>query len=148
MLVGEGAIEMKARPMRIIHTSDWHLGQEIHGFDRGVEHDAFLDWLAGQLIELDADVLIVTGDVYDTVNPPIPAQQRLYQFLRRALTERPHIQIPSLNRDSSSSIERPPETMRCCVAEFQDTCSKVASVACLSGSACLTWVQFSGGYVS
>ena len=100
---------MKARPIRIIHTSDWHLGQEIHGFDRGVEHDAFLDWLASQLIELDADVLIVTGDVYDTVNPPIPAQQRLYQFLRRTLTERPHIQIVLIggNHDSATRLELP-----------------------------------------
>ena len=95
--------------MRVIHTSDWHLGQELHGFDRGVEHDVFLDWLAGQLIELDADVLIVTGDVYDTVNPPISAQQRLYQFLRRTLTERPHIQIVLIggNHDSATRLELP-----------------------------------------
>ena len=95
--------------MRVIHTSDWHLGQELHGFDRGVEHDAFLDWLAGQLIELDADALIVTGDVYDTVNPPIPAQQRLYQFVNRALTTCPHLQIVLIggNHDSAARLELP-----------------------------------------
>jgi len=95
--------------MRVIHTSDWHLGQELHGFDRGVEHDAFLDWLASQLIKLDADALIVTGDVYDTVNPPIPAQQRLYQFLRRALAESPSLQIVLIggNHDSAARLELP-----------------------------------------
>ncbi len=95
--------------MRVIHTSDWHLGHELHGFDRGVEHDAFLDWLASQLLELDADALVVTGDVYDTVNPPIPAQQRLYQFLRRALTECPHLQIVLIggNHDSAARLELP-----------------------------------------
>jgi exonuclease SbcD len=95
--------------MRVIHTSDWHLGQELHGFDRGVEHDAFLDWLAGQLIELDADALIVTGDVYDTVNPPILAQQRLYQFVKRALTTCPHLQIVLIggNHDSAARLELP-----------------------------------------
>ena len=95
--------------MRVIHTSDWHLGQELHGFDRGVEHDAFLDWLAGQLIALDADALIVTGDVYDTVNPPIPAQQRLYQFVKRALTSSPHLQIVLIggNHDSPARLELP-----------------------------------------
>lgn len=95
--------------MRVIHTSDWHLGHELHGFDRGVEHDAFLDWLASQLVELDADALVVTGDVYDTVNPPIPAQQRLYQFLRRALTECPHLQIVLIggNHDSAARLELP-----------------------------------------
>ena len=95
--------------MRVIHTSDWHLGQELHGFDRGVEHDAFLDWLAGQLIELEADALIVTGDVYDTVNPSISAQQRLYQFVKRALTGSPHLQIVLIggNHDSAARLELP-----------------------------------------
>jgi exonuclease SbcD len=95
--------------MRIIHTSDWHLGQELHGYDRGVEHDAFLDWLARQLIKLDADTLIVTGDVYDTVNPPIPAHQRLYQFLRRTLEELPFLQIVLIggNHDSAARLELP-----------------------------------------
>ncbi|HEX2529289.1 MAG TPA: metallophosphoesterase, partial [Geminicoccus sp.] len=56
--------------MRLIHTSDWHLGHEILGFDRGLEHDVFLDWLARQIVEQQADVLLVTGDIYDAVNPP------------------------------------------------------------------------------
>jgi DNA repair protein SbcD/Mre11 len=95
--------------VRVIHTSDWHLGQELHGFDRGVEHDAFLDWLAGQLIELDADALIVTGDVYDTVNPPIAAQQRLYQFVNKALASSSHLQIVLIggNHDSAARLELP-----------------------------------------
>ena len=95
--------------MRVIHTSDWHLGQELHGFDRGVEHDAFLDWLTGQLIEQNADALIVTGDVYDTVNPPIPAQQRLYQFVSRALTKSPLLQMVFIggNHDSAARLELP-----------------------------------------
>jgi DNA repair protein SbcD/Mre11 len=95
--------------MRVIHTSDWHLGQELHGFDRGVEHDAFLDWLTHQLIEQEADALIVTGDVYDTVNPPIPAQQRLYQFVSRTLTNCPLLQIVFIggNHDSAARLELP-----------------------------------------
>jgi len=95
--------------MRVIHTSDWHLGQELHGFDRGIEHDEFLDWLAGQLIELGVNALIVTGDVYDTVNPPIPAQQRFYHFVRRALTESPYLQIVIIggNHDSAARLELP-----------------------------------------
>jgi exonuclease SbcD len=95
--------------MRVIHTSDWHLGQELHGFDRGVEHEAFLDWLASQLIELEADALIVTGDIYDTVNPPILAQQRLYQFVKRTLTTCPHLQIVFIggNHDSATRLELP-----------------------------------------
>jgi exonuclease SbcD len=95
--------------MRIVHTSDWHLGHELHGFDRGFEHDSFLDWLAVQLIELRAEALIVTGDVYDTVNPQIPAQQRLYRFLKRALSENTHLQIILIggNHDSAARLELP-----------------------------------------
>jgi DNA repair protein SbcD/Mre11 len=95
--------------MRVIHTSDWHLGQELHGFDRSVEHKVFLEWLADQLLNLNTDTLIVTGDVYDTVNPPVPAQQRLYQFLRRALAENPSLQIVLIggNHDSAARLELP-----------------------------------------
>lgn len=95
--------------MRLIHTSDWHLGQELHGFDRGSEHDAFLDWLACQLVDLRAYGLIVTGDVYDTVNPPISAQQRLYRFVRRVLAENPSLQIVLIggNHDSAARLELP-----------------------------------------
>src|SRR6516164_8187330 len=42
-----------------------HLGHELYGFDRNVEHEAFLSWLYSQIVELRADALIVTGDVYD-----------------------------------------------------------------------------------
>jgi exonuclease SbcD len=95
--------------MRVIHTSDWHIGQELHGFDRGVEHEVFLDWLADQLLNLNVDALIVTGDVYDTVNPPIPAQQRLYKFLRRALGDNPSLQVVLIggNHDSAARLELP-----------------------------------------
>lgn len=99
--------------MRIIHTSDWHLGHELHGFDRGVEHDVFLDWLGRQLVALSADALVVTGDVYDTVNPSIPTQQRLYRFLSRILTESPHLQVVIIggNHDSAARLELPKELL-------------------------------------
>jgi exonuclease SbcD len=99
--------------MRLIHTSDWHLGHELHGFDRGVEHDVFLDWLAGLLVDLQADALLVTGDIYDTVNPSVPAQQRLYRFVRRALAEVPYLQIVLIggNHDSAARLELPKELL-------------------------------------
>jgi exonuclease SbcD len=95
--------------VRLIHSSDWHLGHELHGFDRGVEHDAFLDWLAGQIVEREADALLVTGDIYDTINPSVPAQQRLYRFLCRVLAEAPGMQVVLLggNHDSPARLELP-----------------------------------------
>ena len=63
--------------MKIIHTSDWHLGARLHEEDRFGEQQAFLEWLL-QLIEAERpDALVVAGDVFD-VKAPSPAAQRLY----------------------------------------------------------------------
>jgi DNA repair protein SbcD/Mre11 len=64
--------------LTLIHTSDWHLGHELQTHTREDEHDAFLAWLLDQLDEVGADVLLVTGDVYDVANPPITAMRRLF----------------------------------------------------------------------
>ncbi|WP_372004848.1 exonuclease SbcCD subunit D C-terminal domain-containing protein [Tistrella mobilis] len=95
--------------MRILHTADWHLGQELHGFDRGAEHDRFLAWLLDTLDDEAVDALIVAGDVYDTVNPPVAAQQRLYRFLNTALARRPGLDIVIVggNHDGPSRLELP-----------------------------------------
>jgi DNA repair protein SbcD/Mre11 len=95
--------------MRLIHTSDWHLGQEFHNFDRGSEHDALLDWLLARVKQLKADALVVTGDVYDSGNPPVAAQQRLYRFLSRLLSENASLQVVVIggNHDSPSRLELP-----------------------------------------
>ena len=56
--------------MRLFHTSDWHLGQSLHGQERDFEHACFLDWLLGQLRLRQPDALLIAGDIFDTVNPP------------------------------------------------------------------------------
>lgn len=95
--------------MRILHTSDWHLGHELHGFDRAFEHERFLEWLLEQLSTQNADVLLVAGDVYDTANPPTHAQERFYRFLSRALDACQTLQIIVVggNHDSAARVELP-----------------------------------------
>ncbi len=95
--------------MRLIHTSDWHLGQELHGFDRGPEHDAFLAWLLLLVRQVEADALVVTGDIYDSGNPSVPAQSRLYRFLSGALALNDCLQIVLIggNHDSPGRLELP-----------------------------------------
>lgn len=56
--------------MRLIHTSDWHLGQHFYGKSRADEHRAFLDWLLLQAGQQQADAIIVAGDLFDTGTPP------------------------------------------------------------------------------
>ena len=67
--------------MRILHTSDWHLGRTLHGHSRAPEHEAFLD----ELVEVarDVDLVIVSGDVHESANPPIEAEELLFDALAR-----------------------------------------------------------------
>ncbi len=67
--------------MKIVHTSDWHLGARLHDRDRGAEHDAFLAWLRALLRRERPDALLVAGDVFDLRQPGPAAQERYYRFL-------------------------------------------------------------------
>ncbi|WP_312921853.1 exonuclease SbcCD subunit D C-terminal domain-containing protein [Stutzerimonas nitrititolerans] len=100
--------------MRLIHTSDWHLGQTLHGQDRDHEHTQFLAWLLDQLVAHQADALLIAGDVFDTVNPPLKAQERLYDFIVRAHERLPQLDIVMIagNHDSGGRIELPGPLMK------------------------------------
>ncbi|WP_439437537.1 exonuclease subunit SbcD [Salinivibrio costicola] len=79
--------------LKIIHTSDWHLGHQLHGYDRQYEHQVFLDWLKQCLIDEQADALLVAGDVFDTANPPASAWRILYRFLADIAKVLPHLNV-------------------------------------------------------
>ncbi len=100
--------------MRLIHTSDWHLGQTLHGQDRDYEHAQFLAWLLDQLITHQPDALLIAGDIFDTVNPPLKAQERLYDFTVRAHEKLPQLDIVMIagNHDSGGRIELPGPLMK------------------------------------
>ncbi|WP_025130043.1 exonuclease SbcCD subunit D C-terminal domain-containing protein [Pseudomonas sp. PH1b] len=100
--------------MRLFHTSDWHLGQNLHGQERDFEHACFLEWLLRQLKHEQPDVLLIAGDIFDTVNPPVKAQERLYDFIVSAHEQQPALTIVMIagNHDSGSRIELPAALMR------------------------------------
>ncbi|AKA24787.1 exonuclease SbcCD subunit D C-terminal domain-containing protein [Pseudomonas chlororaphis] len=100
--------------MRLFHTSDWHLGQNLHGQERDFEHACFLEWLLRQLALHSPDVLLIAGDIFDTVNPPVKAQERLYDFIVGAHEQQPGLTIVMIagNHDSGSRIELPAPLMR------------------------------------
>ena len=95
--------------MKIIHSADWHLGHELHGFNRYVEQEAFLQWLTKTLVEQQIDVLIVAGDIFDTVNPSAAALKQLFGFIRESRRQIPHLQTILIggNHDSASRMEAP-----------------------------------------
>ena len=61
--------------MRILHTSDWHLGKNIEGFSRMDEQEAFLNDFIEIVREKNVDMVIIAGDVYDSANPPARAEK-------------------------------------------------------------------------
>ncbi|MEH6437949.1 exonuclease SbcCD subunit D C-terminal domain-containing protein [Massilia sp. DD77] len=95
--------------MRLLHTSDWHLGQTLHNFDRIYEHQCFLDWLVDTLVAERIDVLLIAGDVFDNANPSAFAHRQLYRFLQRAKAAVPHLQVVVIagNHDSPGRLEAP-----------------------------------------
>lgn len=100
--------------MNIIHTADWHLGQNFHGQERHAEHQAFLGWLLDILEQRRADALLVAGDIFDVVNPSLRAQQLLYDFIVSAHERLPDLNIVLIagNHDSGNRIELPAPLMQ------------------------------------
>jgi exonuclease SbcD len=67
--------------IRIIHTSDWHLGLELNEHNRLEEQELFLNWLLDQSVAHKIDALLVSGDIYDVINPSIEAQALFAKFV-------------------------------------------------------------------
>jgi exonuclease SbcD len=69
--------------MRILHTADWHFGRTLEGRSRLEEQAAFMDELAAIVRDERIDLVLVAGDVYDSVNPPAAAEQLFYEGVAR-----------------------------------------------------------------
>jgi len=95
--------------MRLIHTSDWHLGHHLHGLGRAREHQAFLDWLLDTVAERRADALLIAGDVFDTANPSAAAQHAWFDFLGRLRRRLPALDVVVIagNHDSPARLGAP-----------------------------------------
>lgn len=95
--------------MKILHTSDWHLGQSLHQYDRTYEHERFLEWQLDTLVSESVDVLVIAGDIFDNSNPSAMAQSLLYRFLTEARSRVPHLNIVMTagNHDSPGRLEAP-----------------------------------------
>ncbi|MFJ8861512.1 exonuclease SbcCD subunit D [Streptomyces sp. NPDC102451] len=90
--------------MRILHTSDWHLGRSFHRVSMLDAQAAYLDHLVGTVREHDVDVVVVAGDVYDRAVPPLSAVQLFDDALHRlAAAGVPTVMI-SGNHDSARRL--------------------------------------------
>lgn len=69
--------------MRLLHTSDWHLGQHFMAKSRQAEHQALIDWLLGQVEAHAVDAVLMAGDIFDTGTPPSYARALYSQLVVR-----------------------------------------------------------------
>jgi len=99
--------------MRVLHTSDWHLGRSLYGKKRYGEFEAFLTWLAETIRQNEIEALLVAGDVFDTSTPSNRAQELYYRFLCRvAASSCRHVVIVAGNHDSPSFLNAPKELLK------------------------------------
>ncbi|MFK8165479.1 MAG: exonuclease SbcCD subunit D C-terminal domain-containing protein [Lewinella sp.] len=99
--------------LRILHTSDWHLGHRLYERDRTAEHRAALAWLLDVIEEQKVELLVVAGDIFDTMNPSNTARGLYYNFLgelQRTCCKA--AVIVGGNHDSPSLLDAPAELMR------------------------------------
>ena len=99
--------------MKVLHTSDWHLGRSLYGQKRYAEFGQFLDWLSETIEAEQIDILLVAGDIFDTSAPSNRAQSLYYQFLCRvAASPCRHIIVIAGNHDSPTFLDAPKALLR------------------------------------
>ncbi|WP_299188563.1 exonuclease SbcCD subunit D C-terminal domain-containing protein [uncultured Psychrobacter sp.] len=104
---------MPMKPLNILHTSDWHLGRRLYGRMRYDEFEAFLNWLQDAISTQQVDVLIVAGDIFDTMTPSNRAQALYYEFLSRVSRSCcQHIVIVAGNHDSPTFLDAPSNVLK------------------------------------
>lgn len=93
--------------MKILHTSDWHLGQEFYSYNRIEEHEAFLLQLEEIVRKEQPDVLVVSGDIYHNATPSNAVMRMFTDGLDRICRACPSMQVvvTAGNHDSSSRLE-------------------------------------------
>ena len=99
--------------MKVLHTSDWHLGKRLEQCERTDEHQHFLDWLLDIICRRQIEVLLVAGDVFDSSTPSNVALKQYYDFLwaLRATGCR-EVVIVGGNHDSVTTLNAPQALLR------------------------------------
>lgn len=87
--------------MRLIHTSDWHLGRSFHGVGLLPAQAAYLDHLVEEVAARQVDAVLIAGDVYDRALPPPDAVELLSRTVTRLIDAGAAVVISSGNHDSA-----------------------------------------------
>ena len=99
--------------MKVLHTSDWHLGRHLHGYKRYDVFEEFLRFLADYIKTNSVEVLLVAGDIFDTNTPSNKSLEMYYRFLGSLVNSVcKNIIITSGNHDSASVLDAPKELLK------------------------------------
>lgn len=99
--------------MRILHTSDWHLGQHFFGQSRQAEHQAFIDWLIAEVQAKQVDVVLIAGDVFDTGTPPSYARELYNHCMLRLHQLQVQCVVLGGNHDSVAMLQESRDLLGC-----------------------------------
>ncbi len=99
--------------MKVLHTSDWHLGQKFLNNARLAENEKALNWILQTIDNQGVEILLIVGDIFDTMNPPNYARTLYYNFLTKLeKTTCRHVIIIGGNHDSPMTLNAPRELLK------------------------------------
>ncbi|WP_119393845.1 exonuclease subunit SbcD [Salinibius halmophilus] len=99
--------------MRILHTSDWHLGQNFFGLSRQFEHQQLIDWLVEVVQNKQIDAVLIAGDLYDTGAPASYARQLLSQLIAKLHACNCQLWLMAGNHDSVAVLQESQSVLQC-----------------------------------
>ena len=99
--------------MKILHTSDWHLGQNFFTKSRKEEHQRFINWLLQQVACEQVDAVIIAGDIFDTGTPPSYAREMYNQFVVDMQQLNCVLVVLGGNHDSVSTLNESKQILAC-----------------------------------
>ncbi len=98
--------------MKILHTADWHLGHRLHEQSQIEEQKLFLNWIENYITTQKIDVLLISGDVFDTGSPSNQSKKMYFDFLVKINQSHcSHIIITGGNHDSPEMLNAPKELL-------------------------------------
>jgi exonuclease SbcD len=98
-------------PLKILHTSDWHIGKQLLKIDFNDDMELFFNWLIQTIESEGINILLMSGDLFDQANPSQTAMTQYYQFLKRMIPLECKIIITGGNHDSPHVLNAPKELL-------------------------------------
>lgn len=98
--------------MKILHTSDLHIGKRLYHVDMLEDQQAFFDWLVALITKEEVKVLLISGDIFDVANPSSEARRLYYELLVKLSELKCKVIITGGNHDSPAVLEAPKEVLK------------------------------------